>query len=100
MKVAEVWRQVDFGDGRYSVSDQGNVRTNGAPLKLRLNKTGYLVTALWDPATGKSKRRFVHNLVLEAFVGPKPEGLVTGHGDVILEIANAPVLGNIDQVSA
>ncbi len=76
-----------YRDG-YAVSDSGEVFTrfpdNGAgPLlsdwrkKLPFLHNGYLVVGLWD--SGHRVNRFVHRLVLEAFVGPCPTGHQASH---------------------
>jgi HNH endonuclease len=48
-------------------------------LKPIASRGGYLVVNL--STGGKKSQRFVHRLVLEAFVGPRPPGLVCCHGD-------------------
>lgn len=60
----------------------GNDRTagkRGPPLRMRtsLSKKGYVVVGL--DRNGRNHARYVHALVLEAFVGPKPEGLEACH---------------------
>lgn len=60
----------------------GNDRSagrRGAPrlLATHANTRGYLLVNL--DVDGRNKSRFVHQLVLEAFVGPKPEGLEGCH---------------------
>jgi hypothetical protein len=94
----EIWRPVVGYEGLYEVSDCGSVRRVNRTLKsahssgcvyirrlgcrtLRpaLNNMGYSRIALRKDG----KRRFytVHTLVLEAFVGPRPNGMVCCHGD-------------------
>jgi len=68
----------------YEVSDLGNVRSlkSGTPklLKPQLKKKKrYQSVALCKE--GVIKRRTIHSLVLETFVGPRPEGLVCRHKD-------------------
>lgn len=46
-------------------------------LKLTLREDGYLWIYLWDG--DQYVARAVHRLVLEAFVGPRPKGLVGRH---------------------
>jgi hypothetical protein len=84
------WRPVPGFEGFYSVSNAGQVRSearivNGYPVreglvKPRRDKDGYLTVLLYK---GGQKRRFVHRLVLEAFVGPAPQGMVACHEDGI-----------------
>lgn len=83
----ERWRSVpDAHD--YLVSDEGRVLhllPDGSwrPLKGARNNKGYRKVDLWvDDASRPSGRRrrqeYIHNLVLLAFVGPRPED---HHGD-------------------
>jgi hypothetical protein len=75
------------GHPGYFVGDDGSVwtaklkggtdRTPGRrgdlrPLAVQVGTRGYLQVNL--DVRGRNKSRFVHQLVLEAFVGPKPDG--------------------------
>lgn len=95
---SEQWKPVVGYEGYYEVSDHGRVRSmerevtrrNGVKmsvqqrvLKLIAKPDGYLVVGL--SKDGVIKMRLVHRLVLEAFVGPCPEGMVTCHYDDIPE---------------
>lgn len=73
----------------YHVSDLGRVRSfhggkgggkRGGLLNPSPRSTGidYLCVALYED--GKRSYRLVHQLVMEAFVGPRPEGLEVCHG--------------------
>lgn len=73
----------------YHVSDLGRVRSfhggkGGGKRGGLLNPTprkgpiDYLCVALYED--GKRSHRLVHQLVMEAFVGPRPEGLEVCHG--------------------
>ena len=90
----EQWRPVVGFEDTYVVSDHGQVmslpRTVRGPhgstcvragrlRKLRLHKRGYL-TVILTAADGTKHSKQVHCLVLEAFVGPRPEGLMGCHG--------------------
>ena len=71
------WKDIPGYSGLYQVSDAGEVRSfqrnyKGRPMKLF--KARGCVTVNLSGATRK-----VHHLVLEAFVGPRPGGLVTRH---------------------
>ena len=79
----ENWRPI-LG-GTYSVSSAGAVRRDkpyrgrvGA-LKPNISPYGYAKVSV--SVNGKSKQRSVHSLVLEAFVGPRPLGMVINHKD-------------------
>jgi hypothetical protein len=79
-KVVEGWT-------RYGVDETGGVwyrrsekDTRWSPLKPRLKpKTGYLSVCLWN----SPKKRFVsvHVLILESFVGQRPDGHAACHCD-------------------
>jgi hypothetical protein len=89
--MIEQWRPVVGFDG-YEVSDQGNVRSwrsSGRARARRLQpvtrkpqlnvRTGYLYVML--SISGKVRLRQVHVMVLEAFVGFRPEKHETRHRD-------------------
>lgn len=73
------------GHPGYRVGDDGSVwsqrwyhgSTEWRPLAPRPTKSGYLLVALFD-GTGRVDRG-VHTLMLEAFVGPCPEGMECRH---------------------
>ena len=76
----EVWKDIkDFP--LYKISNQGRIESmkRGYPkiLALTLNMKGYPIIGLF--LNGKGYTRFIHRLVLEAFVGPRPEGHETNH---------------------
>jgi hypothetical protein len=95
----EEWRAVPGYEGLYEVSNKGRVRSLGrsisfysvrwkgivrrdvAPrlLKLWTMHTGHQMTTL--SRDGVSIRPKVHRLVLEAFVGPCPDGMEACHYD-------------------
>ena len=92
--MCEKWLDIEGYNGVYQVSDKGNVRSiartcmqsNGTRLKLkgktlapgRVGKYGHLSVALCKP--GKQESRYVHSLVVEAFIGSRPEGMEVRHG--------------------
>jgi HNH endonuclease len=50
------------------------------PVKLQINKeTGYFCVSYRDKEKGRTISVYVHKLVLEAFVGPAPEGMLCRH---------------------
>ena len=80
----EIWRPVVGYEGRYEVSNLGNLRSlkfrgvcGENLMKSSKNYNGYHVVSL-----GKERKQFrLHVLVLEAFVGPRPEGMQGCHRD-------------------
>lgn len=82
--MAEQWRNIS-GFGGYEVSDLGRVKSQyrnpctGTVREIVLrpgaNKSGHLFVYL-----GRGNKRYIHRLVLEAFVGPCPEGGEALHG--------------------
>lgn len=93
MTTVETWKPVREWNGLYEVSNGGRVRSidrivlypNGVEQHfrsrvLRPAKTskGYRVVMLHNQSRRKSVR--VHSLVLDAFVGPRPEGMEVCHG--------------------
>lgn len=78
-----VWRPVPGVPG-YQVSDGGQVRSwspwkRGELLQPWLDKDGYQYVSLYRG--GEKHTRRVHRLVLEAFVGPCPDGHQAAHWD-------------------
>jgi hypothetical protein len=80
----ELWRGIPGTRGRYEVSDEGRVRSlvvgnhHGSRSRMKPlimnpyeNGSGYWVVNL--RLGGRYFCRLVHNLVLEAFVGPRPD---------------------------
>jgi len=90
--TAEVWKPVAGAEGAYEVSSAGRVRSvphfvrlvahgvetrrlsPGKLLQPGANRSGHLTVAI-----GKGNSRLVHQLVLEAFVGPRPPGFDSLH---------------------
>ena len=100
-EIQERWLPVVGEETRYEVSDQGRVRRlpqwtrnycaeffrEGALLKPYVGSHGY---ALVDFRTrdrhgrkANGRMRKVHNVVMEAFVGPQPEGMDVCHNNGI-----------------
>lgn len=94
----EEWRPVVGYEGSYEVSDQGRVRSlertieahgeirsghtrllKGRVLRHGIGRGGYHRVALVRQC--HVAVRFVHRLVLEAFVGPAPEGMECCHNN-------------------
>jgi hypothetical protein len=86
--IDENWKSIPSWEGRYDVSDLGNIRSlsyrgvkRKEPLimKASFNDWGYLQIALFDRRWKKHYR--VASLVLLAFVGPRPKGKEVSHLD-------------------
>ena len=87
----EVWKPVVGWEGLYTVSSLGRVKSfcdhgrwktgpEGRLLTINYNiDNGYAYVRL--SRNGTSTPRTVHSLVLEAFVGPCPEGMECRHAD-------------------
>ena len=85
--MSEHWLPVPGYEGLYDVSDLGNVRShhvskrprkNGSLLSPGLGTGGHVTVVLYRD---KARRSWpVHQLVLLAFEGPRPDGMETLHG--------------------
>lgn len=81
--MIEEWRSIPGFEGAYEVSNLGRVkslprhRVSGRILKTSEAGKGYRKVQLVHKE--KIEHRYVHDLVLEAFVGPRPEGQEASH---------------------
>jgi hypothetical protein len=74
--TSEIWAQTKYPG--YQVSTFGRAKgKRGSILSSSTNKAGY-VTFVVNP---EHKSVYVHHLVLETFVGPRPDGLEACHND-------------------
>ena len=80
----EEWRSVVGFESWYGVSDQGRVRrimpasgTRPGRVLKPLNRKGHYKVNL--SLSGKVTHVYIHHLVIEAFVGPRPEGCFAHH---------------------
>lgn len=75
------WRPVVGCETRYEVSNQGQVRRvrDGYVLREEPIVGGYHRVSL--SKNGVSRKKLVHCLVAEAFIGPRPEGMEVDHED-------------------
>lgn len=89
MVVEERWLPIAGYEGRYEVSDQGRLRSytrwkDGRILNgckhYDYGRVSHVGTVLSD-GTGQKREYRIHTLVLEAFVGPRPEGLGCCHNN-------------------
>ena len=83
------WRPVVGFEGLYEVSESGNVRSldrldsRGNQIKGK-KLTQCLVGPRWAVTLYREGKRYhgpIHRLVLEAFVGPRPDGYDACHND-------------------
>ena len=92
----EQWRPVVGYEGLYSVSNLGRVRTEervivrvggirctyrARIMRPSIGKNNPYRSLRLHPADGKPVGKAVHILVLEAFVGARPDGMEGCHGD-------------------
>jgi hypothetical protein len=89
----EIWKDVVGYEGRYQVSSHAKVRSlartkmtkrgfqrwNGKDLKPFLDNNGYYYVNLCDGT--KAKKTALHVVVLTAFKGVKPTGMIALHND-------------------
>jgi hypothetical protein len=85
----EEWRPIAGWEGLYEVSDQGRVRSlprqtargvrGGKIISGRPDPKGYIDVQLRNAPYRPGQNYQLHRLVLEAFVGPCPEGFITRH---------------------
>ena len=79
----EEWRSIGIFNGKYEVSNYGNVRSlwfgKVKPIKL-LDNHGYPEFKVRN-GKDKSKHKRENVAVAEAFLGKRPEGLVINHKD-------------------
>lgn len=84
--MKEKWKV--FGEGNYAVSNKGRVRREtpgsktwvGKIMKIGHNKKGYPGVQLY--VNGKNTCYFVHKLVAQEFIGPRPKGKQVNHKDL------------------
>lgn len=77
--MREEWKPIAGYEGKYFVSNLGRVKTADRVLKPFDNGNGYLVVGL--TTNKKVKNHYVHRLVVAAFVGDIPSGMVVNHLD-------------------
>jgi hypothetical protein len=91
----ETWLPVVGFEGLYSVSDYGRVRSEARIVERRRGASYSTPTRIRKPSSSKdcpylslslsrggvNVTRYVHDLVLTAFRGPRPPGLEGCHGD-------------------
>jgi hypothetical protein len=77
----EIYRVIEGTNGKYSVSNKGNVFNNESKkmLKQSLYANGYFGVYLY--LDGKQHKKRVHRLVAEAFIGNASEEMQVNHKD-------------------
>lgn len=77
----ERWLPVVGWESLYEVSDQGRIRSMRTGRIMRPGRlpTGYKYFGAHG--RGKTQNHYVHRVVLEAFIGPCPEGMECCHND-------------------
>lgn len=74
------WRWVVGYEGKYLVSDSGQVARIMKPM-IRTTRSSKHVHVDLTRSPGQVQRLWIHRLVLEAFVGPCPPGMETCHAN-------------------
>jgi len=77
----EKWKTVVGYEGYYEVSDHGSVRRIGSRQKSLYAQTNGVYQKVCLSKRGVVKQKYIHHLVLEAFVSKRPGKLVACHGD-------------------
>lgn len=79
-----VWKPITGFEGRYEVSDLGQIRSLPSGRVLRGSKAGRGYPTVSLSLQGIVTRRYIHHVVAEAFIGPRPAGMDVCHnnGDI------------------
>jgi hypothetical protein len=75
----ETWRPVIGFERTHEVSNTGRVRRVGSSEELHPWTSGYGYPKVALRVDGQKTEREVHILVAEAFIAPRPSGLVANH---------------------
>lgn len=87
MHTKEIWMPCAGYDGKYYISSFGRVfsakihngKRDGNILRGWVIKNGYRAVSMGKRPNNRT--HYVHELVLTAFVGPRPDGMVCNHKD-------------------
>lgn len=88
--VESKWVPVYGYEGRYEINESGDIRSlqfKGVPRQsplliskwVRKNQGGYVTVNL--SKDGANRTRYLQQVVLESFVGPRPDGMDACHND-------------------
>lgn len=83
--MRETWKDIPGYDSLYQISDTGSVMSLPGPrkkagiLRPSIMKNGYATVRLANK--GVKTTRYIHHLVLEVFVGPRPDRMQCRHLD-------------------
>jgi hypothetical protein len=77
--IIEEWRWIKNYENKYMISNTGKVYSQTSEMykSLSSDKDGYYFVILHG--NGKPLKKFVHALVLETFVSPRPKGMISRH---------------------
>lgn len=76
----EIWKEIKGSYGPYEVSSEGRLRRKGRVLKPGTVGGGYKMASMYEgPTKQPTVYGLMHRLVVEAFLGPIPEGLQVNH---------------------
>jgi hypothetical protein len=76
------WRPIvgaGYRAGIYEVSEDGRVRGPRGPMAIQMSNSGYPFVRI--SYAGRQKSRFIHQLVADAFIGPRPAAHDVDHID-------------------
>jgi hypothetical protein len=92
--MEEIWKDVLGYEGTYQVSSMGRVKSLPRHVMHAKLGTRFLKGRIMNPGVhsfgypfcnlfrnGKSRMNYVHTMVLEAFVGKRPDGMICCHND-------------------
>lgn len=81
MDPPEEWKHVRNYEGYYQVSNLGRAKGHRGQILVGSEAgDGYRKIALCKPGF-PNEHRYIHHLVLETFVSPRPEGMEACHGN-------------------
>lgn len=78
--AGEQWADIPGFHGAYQVSNLGRVRSC-CLVRQRGQRTHYPQICIINPSTRRAFCAYVHQLVMSAFVGPRPPGHCVNHKD-------------------